>query len=102
MRLSYLGGARYLFKMRCDVLKFSDCLCVRILGFYSLHREISFIRGLGGLVGMGKVAVVTVELVDESFAFSNGAVAEELLEWFREAFAVPWVKEVKAVVVQKF
>ena len=76
-------------------------------GFYSLNREISFIRGLGDLVvwrlvGMGKVAIVTVELVNESFAISNGGVAEELLEWFREACGVPWVKEVKAVVVQKF
>jgi hypothetical protein len=54
------------------------------------------------LVGMGKVAVVTVELVDESFAFSNGVIAEELIEWFREACGAPWFKEVRAVVVQKF
>jgi hypothetical protein len=51
---------------------------------------------------VGKLAVVTVELVDESFAFSDGAVAEELLGWFREAVAVPWVKEVKRVVVKRF
>jgi hypothetical protein len=49
-----------------------------------------------------KLAVVSFELVDESFAFSDGAVAEELLRWFREAVAVPWVKEVKRVVVKRF
>jgi hypothetical protein len=52
-------------------------------------------------VGKGKVAVVTGELVDESFALSNGAVAEELLEWFRDACGAPWVKEAWAVVVHK-
>jgi hypothetical protein len=51
---------------------------------------------------VGKLAVVTVELVEESFAFSDGAVAEELLGWFREAVAVPWVKEVRRVVVKRF
>ena len=51
---------------------------------------------------MGKLAVVTCELVDESFAFSDGAVVEELLGWFREVVAVPWVKEVKGVVVKRF
>jgi hypothetical protein len=40
-----------------------------------------------------KLTVVTVELVDESFAFSDGAVKEELLSWFREAVAVPWLKK---------
>ena len=51
---------------------------------------------------MGKLAVVTCELVDESFAFSDGAVVEELLGWFREVVAVPWVKEVRRVVVKRF
>ena len=51
---------------------------------------------------MGKVAVVTVELVDECVLFSDGVVAEELLGWFREACGVPWVKVVRAVVVEKF
>jgi len=49
-----------------------------------------------------KLAVVSFELVDESFVFSDGVVAEELLRWFREAVAVPWVKEVKRVVVKRF
>jgi hypothetical protein len=51
---------------------------------------------------LGKLAVVSFELVDESFAFSDGAVAEELLRWFRESVAVPWVKEVRRVVVRRF
>jgi hypothetical protein len=57
----------------------------------------------GGKIMMGKRAVVTVELVDESVVTSNGAIAEELLKWFRdEVVPVPWVKKVKTVVVQVF
>jgi hypothetical protein len=51
---------------------------------------------------LGKLAVISAELVDECFAHSDGAVAEELLQWFREAVAVLWVKEVKKVVVKSF
>ena len=52
---------------------------------------------------MGKREIITVELVDESFAHSNGAIADELLKWFRdEAVPAPWVKEIKTVVVQNF
>jgi hypothetical protein len=52
---------------------------------------------------MGKVAVVTVELVDASIAESNDAIAEELVDWFKnEAVPAPWVKEVKKVVVEGF
>jgi hypothetical protein len=52
---------------------------------------------------MGKMAVVTVELVDESVVVSNGAISEEMLKWFRdEVVPAPWVKEVKTVVVQDF
>jgi len=51
---------------------------------------------------MGKLAIITVELVDESFAHSNGAIAEELLQWFRDVVAAPWVKEIKRVVVKRF
>ena len=50
---------------------------------------------------MGKMAIITVELVDESFAHSNGAIMEELLQWFKEAIAVPWIKEIKRIVVKK-
>ena len=50
---------------------------------------------------MGKKAVVTVELVDECVTSSNRAIAEEMLQWFRDqALPAPWVKEVKAVTVQ--
>jgi hypothetical protein len=50
-----------------------------------------------------KKAVITFELVDESIANSNEAIAKELLKWFRdEAVPAPWVKDVKTVVVQEF
>jgi hypothetical protein len=52
---------------------------------------------------MGKKAIITLELVDESVENSNGAIAEELLKWFKEeAVPAPWVKEIKKVVVQDF
>jgi hypothetical protein len=52
---------------------------------------------------MGKVAVVTFELVDESVAFSDGAIVKELLAWFTSGeVSVPWVKEAKNVVVERF
>jgi hypothetical protein len=51
---------------------------------------------------LGKLAVISAELVDECFAHSDGAVAEELLQWFREAVAVPWVKEVKRLLLRVF
>ena len=51
-RLSYLGGVRYLFKMRHSVLKFSDwffgvwvlvwCFVFGFWAFYNLGREVSF------------------------------------------------------------
>jgi len=51
---------------------------------------------------MGKKAIITVELVDESVVSSNSAIAEELLRWFsEEALPAPWVKEIKKIVVQK-
>ena len=51
---------------------------------------------------MGKKAIITVELVDESVVSSNSAIEEELLRWFREeALPAPWVKEVKKIVVQE-
>jgi hypothetical protein len=52
---------------------------------------------------MGKKAIITLELVDESVENSNGAIAEEMLKWFKEgAVPAPWVKEIKKVVVQDF
>ena len=52
---------------------------------------------------MGKKAIISVELVDESVETSNSAIMEEMLEWFRdEAVPAPWVKDVKKVVVQDY
>lgn len=50
-----------------------------------------------------KKVVVTFELVDESLANSNEAIAEDLLKWFQdEAVPAPWVKDVKTIVVKEF
>ena len=49
---------------------------------------------------MGKKAVITVKLVDESIINSNATIAEELFKWFLEVLPAPWVKEVAYVVVQ--
>ena len=50
---------------------------------------------------MGKKAVVIVELVDESIARSNSAIAEEMFRWFMdEALFAPWVKKVTTIRVQ--
>ena len=50
---------------------------------------------------MGKKAIITVELVDESLGNSNNAIAKELRKWFmEEALPPPWVKEIKKIVVQ--
>jgi hypothetical protein len=50
---------------------------------------------------MGKRAIITFELVDESAEKPNSAIAEELLKWFRdEAVPAPWVKDVKKVDIQ--
>ena len=52
---------------------------------------------------MGKTAIITVELVDESVEKSNDAIAEELLKWFRdEAVPAPWVKEIRNVAVRDY
>lgn len=49
---------------------------------------------------VGKKAVITVKLVDESTSKSNKAIADELFRWFLEALPAPWVKEVDCVFVQ--
>ena len=50
-----------------------------------------------------KKAVITFELVSDSLANSNEAIAEDLLKWFRdEAVPAPWVKDIRKVVVQEF
>jgi len=51
---------------------------------------------------MGKKAIITVELVDESLVNSNSTIADELFKWFREeALPAPWVKEIEKIVVQE-
>lgn len=52
---------------------------------------------------MGRMlAVITVELVDESVGEKVDAIKRELLEWFEEdCFFIPWVKRVKKIVVEK-
>ena len=52
---------------------------------------------------MGKKAIITFELVDESVENPNSAIAEELLKWFRdEAVPAPWVKEIRNVAVRDY
>jgi hypothetical protein len=49
---------------------------------------------------LGKNAIITLELVDESVTNSNDAIAEDLLKWLRdEAVPAPWVKEIKKIFV---
>jgi hypothetical protein len=49
---------------------------------------------------MGKKAIITAELIDESVASPNSALAEEMLRWFKEeAVPPPWVKEIKKIIV---
>jgi hypothetical protein len=49
-----------------------------------------------------KKAIITVELVAESAAEEDEKIVSELLEWFREdAICVPWVKDVKDIVVKE-
>jgi aminoglycoside phosphotransferase len=48
------------------------------------------------------LAVITVELVDESVGEKADVIKEELLRWFEEdCFFIPWVKKVKDIVVRK-
>jgi hypothetical protein len=48
-----------------------------------------------------KRAIITVELLDESIIEANEKIARELLDWFREdAVSIPWVKEVKEIIVK--
>jgi hypothetical protein len=49
-----------------------------------------------------KKAVITVELVVESAAEDDEKIVMELFEWFREdAIYVPWVKDVKDIIVKE-
>ena len=46
---------------------------------------------------MGKKAVITVKLVDESLVSSNDAIAQEIFRWLHDALPALWVKEVDCV-----
>jgi hypothetical protein len=49
-----------------------------------------------------KIAIITVELVDESLEGENKEIARELAEWFEEdAVSIPWVKGVKDVTIKE-
>ncbi len=48
------------------------------------------------------LAIITVELVDESIGEKAEAIKRELVEWFeQDCFFMPWVKRVKSVTVKK-
>jgi len=48
-----------------------------------------------------KMAIITVELVDESIAEANEKIEEELLDWFQEdAISIPWAKAVKDITLK--
>jgi len=48
-----------------------------------------------------KMAIITVELVDESIVETDEKIEEELLEWFREdVISIPWVKAVKDITLK--
>jgi hypothetical protein len=49
-----------------------------------------------------KMAIITVELVEESIVGKNEEIAKELMDWFREdVVSVPWVKDIKGVAVRE-
>ncbi|MCD6431528.1 hypothetical protein J7L33_02345 [Candidatus Bathyarchaeota archaeon] len=48
-----------------------------------------------------KRAIITLELVDESIEEENDKIKQELLKWLREDAAfIPWVKNIKNVIVE--
>jgi hypothetical protein len=50
----------------------------------------------------GKIAVITIELLDESSGNTNEEIRQELIKWFQEdAFPMPWAKEVRSIVVKE-
>jgi hypothetical protein len=50
---------------------------------------------------MGKKAIITVRLVDESVINSNDTIAEEMMRWILEdAVPPPWIKEVDNIIVR--
>lgn len=55
---------------------------------------------VGGDEMSGKRAIITAELVDESIRERSEKISQELLEWFREAVGIPWIKEVKDITIK--
>ncbi|MEM1540128.1 MAG: hypothetical protein QXJ07_01930 [Candidatus Bathyarchaeia archaeon] len=49
-----------------------------------------------------KLAMITVELVDESTSEKADIIQKELLEWLEEnCNFIPWVKKVKHVIIKE-
>ncbi|MEM3702861.1 MAG: hypothetical protein QXX79_00340 [Candidatus Bathyarchaeia archaeon] len=49
-----------------------------------------------------KVAVITVELVDETSIENNDVIKKQLAKWFREdIICMPWFKKLKSIVVKE-
>jgi hypothetical protein len=47
-------------------------------------------------------AIITVELVDESFLEADETITGELLEWFSEdGNVIPWIKNVKQITLKE-
>ncbi len=50
----------------------------------------------------GKIAVITVELLEESVENADEEIRRELIKWFQEdAFLMPWAKEVRSIVIKE-
>jgi hypothetical protein len=55
----------------------------------------------GDQVMKRKRAIVILDLVGESVTDKSDNIARELFSWFREdAFSVPWIEDVKGVIVK--
>ena len=49
-----------------------------------------------------KIAVVTLDLVDEAADFKASEIASELLRWLLEdAVSIPWVRAVRDIVIKE-
>jgi hypothetical protein len=61
-----------------------------------------FVAQGGNQIMKRKMAVITVELVDESIEDANENIAKELITWFREELVMmPWLKQVRTVAVKE-
>jgi hypothetical protein len=49
-----------------------------------------------------KMAIILLELVDESMEERNEKIVQELRNWFREdAVSIPWAKEIRGITVKE-